>query len=93
MLYLYISSTLFLKDICENYLSLWQRFSTGNYVWAPRGIWQGLEALLIVMRWKGNTGGRGTTAIGRSRDTLLNILQCVEEAPQQRIIQSKMSVV
>ena len=65
----------------------------GTVFGLPGGIWQGLEALLIVMRWSGNIGGRGTTAIGRSRDTLLNILKCVEEAPQQRIIQSKMSVV
>ena len=93
MLYLCISSTSFLKDICENYLSLWQRFSTGNCVWPPRGIWQGLETLLIVMRWSGNTGSRGTSTIGRSRDMLLNSLQRIEEASQQTIIQSKMSVV
>ena len=49
--------------------------------------------LLIVIRWSGNTGSRGTSTIGRSRDMLLNSLQLIEEASQQTIIQSKMSVV
>lgn len=91
MLYLYLSSALFLKEICENCLC--GRGSQLGTVFGLPGVFGKVWKHWIVMRWSGNTGGRGTIAIGRSSDMLLNILQCVEEAPQQRIIQSKMSVV
>ena len=66
MPYLCHASTLFLTDICKN-LSLWKWFSTGECVLPPRGIWQGLEAFLIAMRWSGTTGSSGTTTARRGQ--------------------------